>query len=379
MTWFTAQSVSVTNGQTIVNVITGDDVQIAQEAGGLIIGNNPPVEIKRTFLDGGGAKKIELRSPWPYATQTTQFAVAFPTDGDLAEATRVLREVASTYDAQPTANSVAVRTANGRVKVTNATEANDALARGQVGTAAFGTVTTSATDATAGRLLKVGDFGLNSSASTALATAFANNANDVNINCTLVTSSTFTGSPFAGANGSNQGILVTRIWNSTGYREQHFFNVNSIWVKCTRRLDNGVWSDWVFDYHQRNILGTVSQSGGVPTGAIIQRGSNANGHFARFADGTQICTGSSLATATIGTAFEGGFRSGGLTQTLPIAFFDQNFSISLTPSTRSDNAPFAMGYQPSGSAASFGYQLHAVTSQASKAYRFDWVAIGRWF
>ena len=36
-------------------------------------------------------------------------------------------------------------------------------------------------------------------------------------------------------------------------------------------------------------VGTVSQSGGVPTGAIIQRGSNANGEFVRYADGTQIC------------------------------------------------------------------------------------------
>lgn len=37
-------------------------------------------------------------------------------------------------------------------------------------------------------------------------------------------------------------------------------------------------------------VGTVSQSGGVPTGAIIQRGSNVNGEFVRYADGTQICT-----------------------------------------------------------------------------------------
>ena len=37
------------------------------------------------------------------------------------------------------------------------------------------------------------------------------------------------------------------------------------------------------------IVGTVAQSGGVPTGAIIQRGSNANGEFVRYADGTQIC------------------------------------------------------------------------------------------
>lgn len=31
------------------------------------------------------------------------------------------------------------------------------------------------------------------------------------------------------------------------------------------------------------IAGTVSQSGGVPTGAIIERGSNANGEYVRYA------------------------------------------------------------------------------------------------
>jgi hypothetical protein len=43
-------------------------------------------------------------------------------------------------------------------------------------------------------------------------------------------------------------------------------------------------------YVPGNILGTVSQSGGVATGAIIERGSNANGEFVKFADGTLICT-----------------------------------------------------------------------------------------
>jgi hypothetical protein len=42
-------------------------------------------------------------------------------------------------------------------------------------------------------------------------------------------------------------------------------------------------------YNQGNILGTVSQSGGVPTGAIIERGSNTNGEFVKYADGTQVC------------------------------------------------------------------------------------------
>lgn len=47
--------------------------------------------------------------------------------------------------------------------------------------------------------------------------------------------------------------------------------------------------DWVRLYSEKNILGTVSQSGGVPTGAVIERGSNANGDYVRLADGTQIC------------------------------------------------------------------------------------------
>lgn len=38
-----------------------------------------------------------------------------------------------------------------------------------------------------------------------------------------------------------------------------------------------------------NLLGPVSQVGGMPTGGVIERGSNANGGFVRFADGTQIC------------------------------------------------------------------------------------------
>ncbi len=39
----------------------------------------------------------------------------------------------------------------------------------------------------------------------------------------------------------------------------------------------------------RDILGTVSQSGGTPTGAILERGSNADGGYVKYADGTMIC------------------------------------------------------------------------------------------
>lgn len=56
-------------------------------------------------------------------------------------------------------------------------------------------------------------------------------------------------------------------------------------------------------FRRGNILGTVSQTSGVPTGAVIERGTNANGEYVRFADGTQICTRITLdllyASATI--------------------------------------------------------------------------------
>lgn len=38
-----------------------------------------------------------------------------------------------------------------------------------------------------------------------------------------------------------------------------------------------------------SIVGVVSQSGGVATGAIVERGGNENGEYTKFADGTLIC------------------------------------------------------------------------------------------
>ncbi|MCL4674607.1 MAG: hypothetical protein KJZ59_00905, partial [Pararhodobacter sp.] len=65
-------------------------------------------------------------------------------------------------------------------------------------------------------------------------------------------------------------------------------------------------------FRRGNILGTVSQSGGVPTGAVIERGANANGEYVRLADGTQICTRSILiatagATSTSDHVFPAAF------------------------------------------------------------------------
>lgn len=67
------------------------------------------------------------------------------------------------------------------------------------------------------------------------------------------------------------------------------------------------------------IVGTVSQSGGIPTGAIIEKGSNANGEYVKFADGTQVCW-CSPKTLDVTTAISPLFRSFTTDFTYPAAF-----------------------------------------------------------
>lgn len=50
-----------------------------------------------------------------------------------------------------------------------------------------------------------------------------------------------------------------------------------------------------------DILGTVSQAGGVPTGAIIERGSNANGGYVKYADGTMLAWVASSNSQSVAT------------------------------------------------------------------------------
>ncbi|WP_339112292.1 hypothetical protein [Thioclava sp. GXIMD2076] len=46
---------------------------------------------------------------------------------------------------------------------------------------------------------------------------------------------------------------------------------------------------WFEVFTENNVVGTVGYDGTKPTGAVIQTGSNANGDYTRFADGTQEC------------------------------------------------------------------------------------------
>lgn len=65
------------------------------------------------------------------------------------------------------------------------------------------------------------------------------------------------------------------------------FEGNGDWFgECRDSLSMPVWRRI---YTTKNVVGAVSKTSGVPTGAIIERGNNSNGEYIKFADGTLMC------------------------------------------------------------------------------------------
>lgn len=81
-------------------------------------------------------------------------------------------------------------------------------------------------------------------------------------------------------------------------------------------------------YRQGNILGTVAASGGAPTGAIIERGSNANGEYVRFADGTQICVAFLTSANGIQNTNGSVYVSDQMEWVFPVSFGSSNVVVS---------------------------------------------------
>ena len=80
-------------------------------------------------------------------------------------------------------------------------------------------------------------------------------------------SGTWTGSPFAGSNGSNQGYLKHQHWIGSTYAEQTFQSVNGTIVFYWRYKDNGVWTPWK-KYTRNNIMISATEPPGMVDGDI---------------------------------------------------------------------------------------------------------------
>jgi len=117
-----------------------------------------------------------------------------------------------------------------------------------------------------------------------------------------------------------------------------------------------------------DIVGTVSQSGGLPTGAIIERGSNVNGEYTKYADGTIICT-----------AFPNHDFSvvGSAVYTFPSSFVNEDVCASISFFNTALPERYSV-YNSTSCMASNGWRV-ANTSTTAETLKIFLTAIGRWF
>lgn len=126
-------------------------------------------------------------------------------------------------------------------------------------------------------------------------------------------------------------------------------------------------------FRRGNILGTVSQAGGVPTGAVIERGSNANGEYVRFADGTQICT-TGTQTVNVTTVAGSVFRGIGTATPWPAAFAAVPFALHQS----ADTSVTLWGGPPANSTATNAVPRLFASASVSGVQAWS-LGIGRWF
>ncbi|QLL15510.1 phage tail protein [Pseudomonas chlororaphis] len=122
------------------------------------------------------------------------------------------------------------------------------------------------------------------------------------------------------------------------------------------------------------IVGPVSQSGGVPTGAIIESGNGVNGRYTRWADGTQHCWITMNYYTAIDAPQMGVYVSGWITWSFQAPFIARpNVLITARDDT------FLFGSSVSGTTAGEVVRFASATPLAAGAKLATLFAVGRWF
>ena len=110
---------------------------------------------------------------------------------------------------------------------------------------------------------------------------------------------------------------------------------------------------------------------------IVESGSNSNGNYIKFSDGTMICYGTAIITSPTYSDWYGFCRlTNTFTINLPIAFKDNNYSLELTSKTFGYFSSINNGKNVDN------FTFRACTHNQS-AYNpgngnFNYIAIGKW-
>ncbi|WP_322883962.1 pyocin knob domain-containing protein [Sinorhizobium medicae] len=182
---------------------------------------------------------------------------------------------------------------------------------------------------------------------------------------------------YAGAASvATTGTLVVLQRSSNAVFQYFYRDNNQVFRRNT--VNGGTsWTDWTIV--ELPVVGTASNSAGFPAGAIIERGSNANGEYVRFADGTQICWGTG--TINVSTALNNHFGStsgasvtGNALISFPATFSNTNYSVSVFPTFRGFTVLGAYSKNGANAAVRMG-----VSGSTANDVPYEWSAYGRWF
>lgn len=133
-------------------------------------------------------------------------------------------------------------------------------------------------------------------------------------------------------NGGSYGLANSGPTLTTGGTETRPLNVTGCWVvklfgaitnpgsANAAQLATDLANLVAVAYTRTNAVGTVTQSGGTPTGAIIETGTNSNGRFTKWADGTMICEFSSSTPSATNQSIGAIFASLTTALTFPVPF-----------------------------------------------------------
>ena len=231
---------------------------------------------------------------------------------------------------------------------------------------------TSAVDATLGRLMGVGAFGLGANGNNVPSTS--------NITATINVgfykfSGGVTGAPpqFAGAGGS---LIVHSLGGNF---------LQQIAISIPGALDNplmvmrhydttGNPGAWVRMMSNAMLVGTVSVTGTLPTGTIFETQTNANGTYTKFTDGTLINIGP-IADFAVGA---GSLATVSPNGTFAHPFIDSNYFCHVlgTPSGSNDQYGFTSVNNRATTAVNF---VHRNGASAQSMVNLRFTAIGRWY
>ncbi|GAB5433127.1 MAG: hypothetical protein EpisKO_24970 [Epibacterium sp.] len=386
MAWVSSGTVSVTNGSTTVTG-TGTSWFGAMQNGWGFVGPDGRVY---EILTVDSADTITLKTPYLGSTAAAQAYAVFPTGSHNLDLTAALQQLLSNYQGvydtvgQGRFPGEVVFDADRDTGMGNPSPNELGLKAGDVwqlllkgGQASGAAVQASLSDTTAGRLMLNGGHGLGAETRQVK----NHDWNDANASGLFHSDSVGLNKPGFASNFA--GISLRR---SDTLHAQLAIALNSGVSQNARtavRAKTGPtsWSDWFEIYTQTSILGTVAQSSGIPTGALIERGSNANGHYARFADGTQIChdrRSVSYATAQAMTAtwiYPAPFSAN---PQVSIAIDEDNLTNNATPSIYE-----VLSYFDSIGTSSVRLALGRISGMTSfnsaDTAGVDALAIGRWF